>query len=168
VRHLVIDFESTVLLPLILFAAIVLWNGIRVFWRPSPKLNKIRPFPDEEDGHLEWGRLRDTEKYRAKELILASGGVLLVLIVAMLLKDEWKVDIAFQLWKAFEVIGLLVFFLSLAFAWYYAQNQKILKLLLCLLIMLIAASGVEHFFHQWINSGRIVCPHCGDDDSGDQ
>ena len=191
-RKIVIDFEFTVLWPLILFVLIVLWNSIRTYLRPSaereywlPSENRGHEFAENdaqqkvndarwhlrdaewELGELEWKQRRHEEKRKAKNLAWVSAIVLAVLCTVMSLGDKWKAPISEPAWDAVGFISALAFIITIPVAWDYARKLDWLRLAACLLTMLITAASYEHSLHQSMNAHHANCPRCTDDDQPD-
>lgn len=165
------DFDLTILCPLILFASVVLLISVRAYF-PSRKDCKAAAerikgeFRTKEEGEelLEWGRGRCKEMREAKDFIWLSGIALLILCPIMLMADSWKVFTAYWLWSALSVASTVSFIVTIPVAWHYAKKSDWLRFGVCLLVMLMAAASTEHFFHQKINARHVTCPHCSDDD----
>ncbi len=160
-RKLVLDFDVTILLPLLLFVLIVLWNTIQAYRWPTEKLLDRRP-PLEAEERADWDRERLEEKRKAKGFIWVSAVLLVLLCGVWLIGDRWKLSFAYQTWWLLRFISVFAFLFSAACAWHYARRQELLKLIACLLAMLFIVASAEHFFHQTDNSGRIACPGCDD------
>lgn len=163
-RNLVIDFDVTVLLPLILFTLIVLWNSIRVYRWPSRRLHECDPIVEGKE-LTHWKQLRLKEKWRAKCFAWFSGVALLLLCAVLSLGDKWKLNIAYPTWQFLQVVGIVSFIIAALMAWGYVERQEHLKLVVCLSVMLLAAASTLHFFHQTINSRHVIWPHSSEDNS---
>ena len=96
--------------------------------------------------------------------MIASAIVLVVLCAVMWMGDKWKAEIAQQVWQCLAFIGSGAFVFTIVVACYYARKVELLKLGACLLMMLLIAASLEHFFHQTANARHVVCPHCSSDD----
>jgi len=170
VRNLVIDFDLTIIWPLILLALFFLVNSVFMYIKSSADckaaMRRIKgTFSTREEGEefLEWGRSRCGEQRDYKYFIVVSASALGVLCAAMLMADSWKVFIAYQLWFALSFVSTVSFIVTIPTAWHYAKKSEWLKAGICLLAMLMAAACAEHFFHQRINAGHVVCPGCSDE-----
>jgi hypothetical protein len=166
-RTLAFDFDFTILAPLIVFLLITLWNSIQAYRWPTEELHERRPFLEQTKEYADWEWERQEEKRKAKTLIWVSAIGLVLVCGAWPISDKWKVFLAHQAWSGLQIISILAFFFATWMAWGYARRQKRLQLIVCLLAMLVTAASSEHFSHQTINTGRIVCPHCGNDDQPD-
>lgn len=169
-RNLVIDFDVTILWPLILLALFVLGSSVRTYIKSSAdckaSMERIKgTFSTREEGEalLEWGRSRCKEQRDSKYFIVVSASSLGVFCAAMLMADSWKVFIAYQLWFALSFVSTASFIVTIPMAWHYAKKSDWLKVGICLLAMLMTAASAEHFFHQRINAGHVVCPGCSDE-----
>jgi hypothetical protein len=158
VRNLVIDFDLTVLWPLILFALVVLISSIRTFVSPSVGYWDAVEKGEDID---QWKR---NQKQEVRDFLWFSAAALLILCAVMLMGDKWKLNLAYFAWKALEFVSAISFIIATGMAWHYAEKRERLKLVACLLAMLIAAASTEHFFHQATNSGHVVCPQCSSQD----
>jgi hypothetical protein len=178
VRKLVLDFDLTVLGPLILFALIVLSSSLRAYFSAKAYCKSAKrrlsepftePFSTEEDRKalLEQHGIRQQEKWNAKGLIWFSIGALVILCAAMLAVDSWKMLIAHMVWYLLSYVSGVAFIIAAVAAWHYAKKPDWIMLGICFLGMLMAAASAEHFFHQRINAWHVVCPECGSDDRSD-
>jgi hypothetical protein len=165
-RKLAVDFDFTILAPLIVFLLIVLWRSVRLYRWPSEERLDRRTFEEGEE-NLKWEQKRREQKRSAKESIWLSSVALLATVGLVAMTDIWKVNIGSLVWKFLEFASMISFIISAGAAWHYAEKQDRLKLIACLLAMLVTAASAEHFIHQTINSSRIVCPHCSDEDQSD-
>lgn len=163
---LVLDFDVTILLPLLLFVLIVLWNTIQAYRWPTDKLLDRRELL-ETDETADWNRERLDEKRKARTLIWVSAILLVLVCGVWLMSDKWELFVAYQSWWLLRFISVFAFLFSAACAWHYARRQERLKLIACLLAMLFIAASAEHFFRQTDNSGRIACPGCDEDQPDD-
>lgn len=163
-RKLVIDFDLIFLWPSIVFALIVLLTSMRTYFWPS---GYYWEYTEEGEEPIEGKRSRREEKWQARDLLWFSVVALLVLGAVMLMSDRWKTSVANEVWKSLELVSEISFVISALTAWHYAEKQERLKLVACLLAMWITAAGAEHFHHQAINTGHMICPHCTDDDQPD-
>jgi hypothetical protein len=163
VRKLVLDFDVTVLLPLILFVLVVLWNVIQVYRWPSEELYDRKPF-DEGEELVNWRRERRNERDKAKRFIWFFAIALGVLCGVMFSPGRWKIEFAYPLWDSLWLVSAIAFVILIPTAWHYARKLDWLRLIACLLAMLMAAASAEHFFHQKINARHVSCPYCSDDD----
>lgn len=170
-RNLVIDFDLTVLWPLILFALVVLISSVRLYLATNRDCKAAEKrlagtFESEEEGEkfLEWGRSRCDQKREAKGLIWFSAVWSGVLCVTFLMPDRVKTGVAFLAWTALSFAATVSFVVAISMAWHYAKKSDWLKFWVCLVVMLLAATSAKHFFFQSINSRHVVCPHCSDDD----
>lgn len=170
-RNLVIDFDLTVLLPLILLALGVLWNSVRTYLesRSDYKASLKRlgmPFNsrEEEDEFLEWGSKRCAEWRKDKKFLWFPSIALVVLCALLWMPGVFTVSIAEGLWSILWFVSAVSFIICIPMAWHYAKELDWLKFGICLLAMLIAVASAEHFFHQRINARHVICPHCSDDD----
>jgi hypothetical protein len=146
VRKIVLDFDLTVLWPLVVFALITLWNSIRAY-RALPPHRK--------------------EKWNAQRLIWISAGVVVAACGLLLSPDGWEAVAAYSVWSILSLISGVLFLISIVAAWHYAKRLEWFRLLVCVLVMLMIVAGAEHFFHQKINANHVICPRCSDDESGD-
>jgi hypothetical protein len=167
-HKIVIDFDFTILAPLLVFLLIALWNAIQAYRWPTDKLLDRRPPQEETQERTDWEYERRKEKRNAKTLIVVWAIALSLLCPLWLLNDRWKLEIAFQVWQVLRFFSFFAFLFATLMAWHYARRQERLKLIACLLAMLLIAASAEHLFHQTSNTGRIVCPGCDDDQSDDQ
>jgi hypothetical protein len=171
VRSIVTDFELTVLWPLLVAAAALLWLAIRMRLASGRRLREVQ---QDFQAQMKVNEVRaDTVALRneAGSAYFHSGTLLygvitalVLLILLLFIGDKWKVLFAYFIWGALWVASVVGFIVSLPMAWHYAKKWDWLKLGLCLLGMLLAAASAEHFFHQRINAKHIYCPHCTDDD----
>ncbi len=157
-RKLVIDFDLIVLWPSIVFALIVFATALHKY--VSPSAGYWEAIRNGED----IGEWRRNQKRQVRDLLWFSALAFLVLCAVMLMADRSKLFVAYLAWQALQFFSVISLIVASGMAWHFAWKQERLKLLICLLAMLIAAASTEHFFHQKINTGHIVCPHCGDDD----
>jgi hypothetical protein len=171
VRNLVLDFNLTVLLPLILVVLGVLWNLVRTYVEArstyKTTLKRIeRPFDtrEEEDEFLEWGSKRCTEWRKARNCLWFPSVVLIALCALLWMPGVFTVSIAEGLWSILWFASVISFIVAIPMAWHYAKEFDWLKFGICLLAMLMLAASAEHFFHQKINARHVICPHCSDDD----
>lgn len=165
-RKLALDFDFTILAPLLLGISFALWNSVMAYRRPTDELWERRPYVDEPNWD-DWHRERDEEKRKAAISIWVSAVGLLIFTGMWILSDGWKVNFAFQIWKSLEFISAISFVIAAGLAWQCAHGQHRLKLIACLVAMVLIAASTEHFYHQAMNSGRVACPHCGDQDQQD-
>lgn len=142
-RSLAVDFDVTVLWPLIVAALIVFGNSIR-----AHLLSKSQ-------GGKDW---------TAIYWIRISVAALLVFCAVMMLDDTWKVAVASGFWRASQMVSVFTVIAAILATWYYASKLDGLRVGICLLVMLLAAASAEHFYHQTINAHHQVCPNCNDDD----
>ena len=170
-RNLVIDFDLTVLWPLILLALIVLWNSVRTYLKSrsdcKASIERLKgTFETLKEGEefLEWGRSRCQEKHKSEEFIWISSGMVAILCALMLMPDKWKVVAAHWLFNALWFVSVVSFVIAISMAWRYARKLDWLRVGVCLFVMLMAAASAEHFLHQEINARHIACPHCSQDD----
>lgn len=170
-RKLVLDFDVTVLVPLILVAIGVLWNSVRRYWESRSdyraSLKRIeRPFDsrEDEDEFLEWGSKRCTEWRKDRRLLWLTSIVFVAICALMMAPDGFKVSVAEGFWSLMWFVGAASFIICIPMAWHYSKESDWLKFGICLLAMLIAAASAEHFLHQKDNAHHVNCPHCGDDD----
>jgi hypothetical protein len=170
-HKIAIDFDLTVLLPLILVASGVLWNSVRrcLDSRSDCKAALIRikkPFDTREEGEefLEWGTKRCAEWREAKRVIWFPPIALALLCGSMLMPDGFKTSVGEGLWYILCRVGMVCFIVCIPMAWHYAKEFDWLKFAICLLAMLMLAGSAEHFFYQNINARHVNCPHCSDDD----
>jgi hypothetical protein len=161
-RSLVLDFDLTILGPLLLWLVIALWNAISVYRLASDKLCDRRAAAREAEKPFDWDYERGEEKRKAGSFIWISAVSLVAVCGVWLMKDTWKLSVAYQVWELLRFTSVFAFLFSAGCAWHYAQRQERLKLVVCLLAMLFIAASAEHFFHQTDNSGRIACPGCDD------
>jgi hypothetical protein len=171
VRKLVIDFDSTVLFPLIAVALGVLWNSFRRYWESrsdcKAALKRIeKPFDTREEGEefFEWGSKRCAEWRKNRKSLWFPSVALIVLCAVVMMPDGFKVFVGEGLWYILGVGSLVSFVICIPMAWHYAKESDWLKLGMCLLAMLVAAASAEHFIHQKENAHHVICPHCSDDD----
>lgn len=158
-RKLVLDFDLIVLWPSIAFALIVLATSLHTYLSPSAGYwEAIRNGEDID----EWRR---NQKSQVKDMVWISAVALLIVVGIMLMSDRLKLGVAYLAWQVLTFASSIALIMAAGMAWHYAEKQERLKLLACLLAMLMAAASTEHFFHQEINTGHIVCPHCGTDSS---
>lgn len=173
-RNLVIDFELTILFPLILLALIVFWIQFRAYLsaRSDCKAATKRlkgSFGTREEGEecLAWGTSRYRDKRRARQLAVFLACALVVLCAVIFLPESWKADAAFLSFSLMFFVSTISFLIAIPVAWQYAEKSDWLKLGICLLAMLMAAASAEHFSHQQTNARHITCPHCNNDDGPD-
>jgi hypothetical protein len=158
-KKLALDFDFTILAPLVLGLLIILWNAIRVYRRPTEELWEREPM-EEESGRAAWKIERQHEKRKAKDVMIVSGIVLPLLFASALMSDRWKLDFGYFAWQGLAFISWVSLIFAACMVWHYSRKQQRLKLIVCLVAMLLSAASMEHFYHQSMNSGRIVCPHC--------
>jgi hypothetical protein len=158
VRKLVIDFELTVLWPLLVFALIVLLNSV-LAWR-SPGSNKYFWERSSEERQQE----QEERRWRAKGLGWLSAVLVLLVGAVLVAGDTVKLHVAGLAWPALQFISAITFIITIPVAWNYARTSDRLRLAICLLVLLLTAASTEHFFHQTINAQHAICPHCTDDD----
>jgi hypothetical protein len=140
VRSLAIDFDLTVLLPLILVGLGVLWN-------------------------LVLPCLKSRSKWRETRGLLWLASIALVsLCVLWAIPDRIEVFFADGAWNVLWIVGAASVMISIPMAWHYANEREWIKFWTCVLVLLIAAGSTEHLFHQRINARHVNCPHCSDDD----
>jgi dolichol kinase len=163
VRSLVIDFYVTLLWPLILLAVIALWYAIQGYRWPTKELSERKPF-DEGEELVNWRYERRDEKDKAKNLIWFFSVMFVLLCAVMFTPDRWKIEVAYQFWTVLWFASGMALIILVPTAWHYARALRWWKLIACLLAILMAAASTEHFYHQKINSGKITCPQCDDDD----
>lgn len=170
-RKLVIDFDLTVLFPLILVALGVLWNSVRRYWESrsdcKAALRRIeKPFDTREEGEefFEWGSKRCAEWREDKKSLWFPSIALIALCALMFMPDGFKVFVAEGFWSIAWMVSGLCFIVCIPMAWHYAKELEWLKFGICLLAMLMAAASAEHLVHQKFNAHHVNCPHCGDDD----
>lgn len=125
-RTLAVDFEFSVLGPLLLWLLIALVTSVRGYiWTDHVLYEHSHP----DDAPIsEWERHKFKQKARNSTLGSAIGLLLLVCAI-WLTGDEWKVDVAFQLWSALRILSALSLFFVLAMAWYFGERQQWWKLL---------------------------------------
>lgn len=94
-RNLVIDFDLTIIWPLILLALFFLVNSVRMYIKSSADCKRAMKrikgtFDTIEEGEalLEWGRSRCEEQRDSKYFIVISASSLGVLCAAMLMADS--------------------------------------------------------------------------------
>lgn len=133
-RKIVIDFDLTVLWPLILFALITLWHSIRLY----------REFPPHRK-----------EKWNAQRLIVISAGVVVVACSLFAAPNDWAAVAAYLVWSILSLVSVVLFLISIAVAWHYAKRLEWFKLAVCVLVMLMIVAAAEHFYHQKINAGHV-------------
>lgn len=141
-RKIVLDFELTIVWPLILFALIALWNSIRAY----------RKFPPERK-----------EKWNARRVIWLSCAALVVLFCLLFIPDEWKAVAAYQFWSVLWFINAVSVLIGIAVGWHYARKANWFHLGLCVLLVLMMLASLEHVFHQSINARHLMCPDCAND-----
>lgn len=170
-RNLVLDFDLTVLLPLILVSLGVLWNSVRIYLEArsdyKATLKRIEmPFDtrEEEDEFLEWGSKRCAKLQEAKKSPRLPAIVLIVLCALLWMPGVFTVSIAEGLWSILWFASVISFIVAIPMAWHYAKESNWLKFWVCLLAMLMLVASAEHFYHQKTNARHVVCPHCSDDD----
>lgn len=170
-RNLVIDFDLTVLAPLILIAVGVLWNSVRTYLESrsdyKASLKRIElPFNsrEEEEEFLEWGSKRCTEWRKDRKFLWFPSIALVVLCALLWMPDGFTVFVAEGLWSILWLVCAVGFIISIPMAWHYAKESDWWKFVICLLVALMLAASAEHFFHQKINARDLNCPHCSDDD----
>lgn len=134
-RKIVLDFDLTILWPLILFSLITLWHSIRAF----------RQFPPSRK-----------EKWNAQRLIFMSVAVIATTCALLFVPDGWKALAAYSAWSVLSLVSGVLFLISLIAAWDYAKNLEWFKLLICVLVALMIAAGAEHIFHQKLNAGHAM------------
>lgn len=175
-RKLAIDFDLTVLFPLMLVALGVFWNSFRRYWESRSyyraSLKRIeKPFDsrEEEDEFIEWGSYRCTEWRKDRRSLRFPSIALIVLCVLMFMPNGFKVLAGEGIWYILSLASAVSFIICIPMAWHYAKELDWLKLGMCLLAMLMAAASAEHFIHQKDNAHHAICPHCGDydDDQSD-
>lgn len=132
-RKIILDFDLTILWPLILFSLITLWHSIRAF-RQLPPSRK--------------------EKWNAQRLIGISAAVIVTAGALLFVPDGWKAVAAYLAWNVLSLVSGVLFLISLIAAWDYAKNLEWFKLLICVLVALMIVAGAEHILHQRINSGH--------------
>lgn len=140
-RKIVLDFDLTIVCPLILFALITLWHSIRAYRRFLPS---------------------EKEKWNARRVTWLSSGVLLGMSILLFVPDAWKALVAYNFWMALWVISGVSFLITIAAAWHYAKRAKWFHLGACVLVMLMIVASAEHFFHQKINANHVICPTCSE------
>jgi uncharacterized integral membrane protein len=172
VRKLALDFDLTVLWPLILFAFILVWRSVRAYLSANRdykfSLKRIEGAFDSreaEDEFLEWGSKRCADRQKTKKFVWLSAILFLVLVALMLATDKWQVTFAYGAWEGLWFAGMISFVTAGIMAWRYAEERNWWKFGVCLLAILMAAAATEHFFHQTANAHRAICPHCDDDDN---
>ena len=170
-RNLVIDFDLTVLCPLLLLSAIALWSSGRAFLSARvscrASIKRIeRPFETKEavEEFVEWGRSRCADMREYRKLVGLFVGVVVVLCAAMWMPDRWKIELAYPVWDVLWFASWMSFIITIFVAWHYAEKSDWLRFGICLLAMLMAAASTEHFDHQRMNARHVACPHCSDDD----
>lgn len=171
-RRLALDFDLTVLWPLILFAFILVWRSIRAYLSASrdynfslKRIERTFDSREAEDEYLEWASKRCSDRQKNKKFVWLSAIVLLVLCVLMAATDTWKVNVAYEAWNGLWFAGAISFIAAVYMAWRFAEERSWWKFGVCLLAVLMAAAATEHFFHQTINARRATCHHCDDDDN---
>lgn len=170
-HKIAIDFDLTVLLPLILVASGVFWNSFRKYMesRSAYKVSLKRieaPFDtrEEEDQFLEWGSKQCTKWRNDRKSLWLPSIALALLCGSMLMPDGFKTSVGEGLWYILWFVCVVSFITCIPMAWHYAKEFNWLKFAICLLAMLMLAASAEHFFHQKINARHVNCPHCSDDD----
>jgi hypothetical protein len=153
VRILVVDFEFTVLWPLLIAAGIVLWNSIQAYRYPTPEL-------ESEERTAEWDQRWQDEIRKSRGMVWFSSALLLVVVAVLLTNDIWKANIADQAWHLLELASFFAFLISVGMVWHYASTVNRPRLILSVVLMLLTAASTEHLSHQATNSRHIVCPDC--------
>jgi len=171
VRKLVIDFDITVLWPLIVVSLILLVSSLRSYWKANRHwkmaVNRLRgSFDTREEGEeiLEWRGTSRRDKDRSQSLIAYSLAGVLIPSLVMLIGDKWKLEVGYFVWGGLLLSSAVSFLIAMGMTWHYAKKSDWPRLGLCLFAMLIAAASSEHFFHQHFNAHRVTCPQCDDDD----
>ena len=134
-RKIVFDFDLTILWPLIIFAIMTLWHSVRAY-RSLPPNRK--------------------EKWNARRVIWLSSVVLVAVCGLMLAPDEWKTVAAYLIWDLLSFIAPLSFVITLVAAWDYAKRMEWFRLGVCVILMLMIAASIEHFYHQKINADHVT------------
>ncbi len=144
-RKVISDFYLIALIPLVIVALISLCMSVRLYYVTR------------------WQGASETRS-GLKLVIQASSGVLALSFAFLFLTDHFKVKIIWLAWQLLYLVSSLLFIGALCASCYFAHKRQWPKLAIALAIMLTASAGIEHFFHQKANTGRIACPNCSDDD----
>jgi len=171
-RSLVRDFDLTILWPLIAISAIAIVQFARAYITKRSAFRHIeRNFEREVRAGavgVDTLDLRDEvrrSKSRIGYILLASSVVLCALVCVLLMGDIWKLHVAYRMWNLLWIVSSISVVVALVMAWLCAKESNWSGLGICLLAILMAVASAEHFFHQTVNSGRITCPRCSDDDT---
>ena len=170
-RSLVFEFDASVLWPLIVFFAIVLWRSVRLYRSSQEILRHREPGyraqvaageveADLHDLISESGLAKDRAVQMAQYSILG----ILVAVGVMLLNNKLKMNVASLTWKALGLVSILSFLYTLWEAWRFSREASRMKLLLCLLAMLLAAGSTFFFMDKQMYAHHALCPHCSEDD----
>lgn len=170
-RKIVLDFDLTILAPLILASLVWLWKSVRTHYsskadyRACTELLTLDLDTKEIEETLERKRKRQDEIWKSKDLIRFSAVALVVLCTALFMPDGWKAVAAYGLWYMLSVASVFAVIFAILAAWDYAMKPDYLKFLIWVLAILMAAASAEHFYHQKINARHVTCPECSGDDA---
>lgn len=168
-RKIIIDFYLTVLLPLFGIGVVSLWNSIRLYRSANRFISRAPKYLEEhpEQNTPQFAEERKDEENRkrlAKRLIQISAGGVLALLALVLVGDGIKLEVIGLIWFLLRLISFVSFLVSFGMSWHYARKRQWIPFTLTVLAILLAAASTEHFIHQTINTERINCPDCSDDE----
>lgn len=170
-RKIVLDFDLTILAPLILTALVVLWKAVRKWFSSKADYRacvELLALPleskEEIEETLERKRERQQEIRQSKDVLWFSSVALVVLCAAWLIPDSWKVLAGYFVWYVLSLAGPIAIIFAILAAWDYAMKPNLIKFVVCILAILMAAASTEHFYHQKINANHVICPNCSESD----
>jgi len=174
-RNLVLDFEFTVLGPLMMLVLGSLWHASRQHLAAKRALRNVEPtiINQAQSGSLDVGLVEilnqnQRAKWQSADWLQYSICALVFLVVAMGIPDPWKLRTAYLAWKVLWLASTASLIAAIPSAWHYAKKADWPKVGLCLLITVLAATSAKHFFYQSINADHAICPHCKDDSGEDK
>lgn len=144
-HKIAVDLDTTVIFPLLAISLILLGKSIRLVWRRG--------------GHPSF-----------ISLPAISTALLTAFFVTT---DPVKVRLGAGIYQVMALAAVITFFAALTCASLGISRQertgpeRAVELIMCIVVMLVAAGGALHFFHQEDNAKHVLCPHCDDSDSDD-
>lgn len=161
-RKIVFDFDLTVLWPLILLFLVGLGRSIRTYisskadCKACAEVLGMSLGAQEREEILERKRTSQQQNWVSKDLIRASAIALGACSGAVFMPDNWKILAAYFSWYFLSFASAALFIFAIVLAWDYAKKSDVVKFLICILVMLIAAASAEHFYHQKINADYVT------------
>jgi hypothetical protein len=129
----------------------------------APKYRRGHP-EQQTDGFAQELEEEKSRKNLVKRMIRFSASGVLALLALVFVRDGIKLIVIQGVWHVLQIAAFAAGGVSAIISGHYARERRWKRFALAVLAILLAAAAFEHFLHQVINTGRITCPNCEDED----